>query len=71
MSKTENDSIIDPFKVYLRIRPLAERELTGECDKYANKNTVTVDENSVYCILYSIKKSNKGICRRPREHGSM
>ncbi len=47
MNKNENEIANDPFKVYLRVRPLLERELTGEAEKYQIKSAVTVEDNCV------------------------
>jgi hypothetical protein len=48
MNKNENDGI-DPFKVFVRVRPLLEREIyTGEGEnKMKVKPTVFAEENAV------------------------
>jgi hypothetical protein len=58
MQKNENDNennSIDPFKVYVRVRPLLEREIQTETDNNLSgsvvinkiKRTVTVENNQV------------------------
>jgi hypothetical protein len=46
MIKNENEIGIDPFKVYVRVRPLNEREL-AEAERHANKSIITVENNLV------------------------
>lgn len=58
MLKNENDGLIDPFKVYVRVRPFLEREINyqetnvGEL-KNTSKPAVLVEDNKV--IIQNIK----------------
>jgi len=47
MNKNSNDVIVDPFKVYLRIRPFIERELNGD----QNRSALKVENNLVIFII--------------------
>jgi hypothetical protein len=62
MIKNENEPGVDPFKVYVRVRPLLERELTGEVEKFQHKSAVVVEDNLVKFHLTII-----GIFNRSRK----
>jgi hypothetical protein len=58
MLKNENiDGVLDPFKVFVRVRPLLEREIVyqetinGEL-KNVTKPAVLVEDNLVYLIFH-------------------
>lgn len=45
--KNEKENTTDPFKVFVRVRPLQEREISGDSDKYQLKSSVSVDNCTV------------------------
>lgn len=71
MLKNENDGMIDPFKVFVRVRPFLEREInfqetnSGEL-KNMSKPAVLVEDNLVSFIFLIID-----ICIRSRKSRSV
>ncbi len=49
MIKNENENnIIDPFKVYVRVRPLLEREIVSEGENSSNNlNNMNSNNNNI------------------------
>lgn len=45
----ENEEIIEPFKVYVKIRPLTEKEKNANQNK-KNKKIVIAEENLVFVL---------------------
>lgn len=58
--KDANKNTVEPFKVYIRIRPLLERELKQiasinqeNANKQIDKSTLAVENNTVSLLLLS------------------
>lgn len=53
MIKNENEGVLDPFRVYVRIRPFIERELNlSENDnKQMTRSCVLTEDNQVRYII--------------------